>query len=231
MISITDSLSSLECTQDPDVIALESLNSAIPASPYAAEIKDARSLVAPPLSELKSKEVRLGPKTHKHTLVLDIDNTLVFTTVCPKLKTGVIQYMITSRPYTDELLEKMSLSYEIVLFTAGNEEYAETIRNYLDPEGRLIKKAIGGEHCVNTQEGYYVKDLRIFTDRQLSDIIIVDDRIVSFAFQLENGVPVTSFDGVKDDEELKLLIDYLELIKDEPDIRRANKEKIALVSA
>jgi CTD small phosphatase-like protein 2 len=39
----------------------------------------------------------------------------------------------------------------------------------------------------------YVKDLRILKDRDLKDIIVVDNSIISFAFNLDNGVPIKSF--------------------------------------
>lgn len=39
----------------------------------------------------------------------------------------------------------------------------------------------------------YVKDLRIIEDRNLQDIILVDNSIVSFAFNLDNGVPISAF--------------------------------------
>jgi TFIIF-interacting CTD phosphatase-like protein len=43
--------------------------------------------------------------------------------------------------------------------------------------------------------GIYVKDLRIIADRDLKDIIIVDNSIISFAFNLSNGVPISAFTG------------------------------------
>jgi len=38
-----------------------------------------------------------------------------------------------------------------------------------------------------------VKDLRIIDDRALEDMVIVDNSILSFAAQLDNGVPICSF--------------------------------------
>lgn len=37
-----------------------------------------------------------------------------------------------------------------------------------------------------TQEGYYVKDLRIISHRDIKDIVIVDNLAYSFAFQVLN---------------------------------------------
>jgi len=40
-----------------------------------------------------------------------------------------------------------------------------------------------------------VKDLRIIEDRDAANMIIVDNSIISFAWNLENGIPISSFVG------------------------------------
>jgi hypothetical protein len=50
----------------------------------------------------------------------------------------------------------------------------------------------------------FVKDLRIFGGVPLSDILIVDNYIYSFAYHLENGIPVTSYYG-NDSEDIELV--------------------------
>lgn len=67
--------------------------------------------------------------------------------------------------------------------------------------------------------GIYVKDLRIIADWDLKEIIIVDNSIISFAFNLSNGVPISSFTGQKNDEELLYMVSLLEEIYSFPDIR------------
>ena len=47
-----------------------------------------------------------------------------------------------------------------------------------------------------------VKDLSIFKDVQIENILIVDNNIYSFAFHLENGIPILGYMGGKDDVEL-----------------------------
>ena len=62
-----------------------------------------------------------------------------------------------------------------------------------------------------TSEGYYVKDLRIFKPEQfkLSDIVIVDNSVYSFAFHIDNGIPIVPVYDDKSDEEMLHLIYYL----------------------
>ena len=65
----------------------------------------------------------------------------------------------------------------------------------------------------------YVKDLAIIADRNLKDVIIVDNSIISFAFNLQNGIPIKAFLGDKNDEELLFMVTYLEELFSKPDVR------------
>jgi len=76
---------------------------------------------------------------------------------------------------------------------------------------------------------FYVKDLRIIGDRKLEDMVIVDNSIVAFAFNLDNGVPINDFRGdVPMDEELIYMTSYLEDIYHFDDIREANIKNFRL---
>ena len=68
-------------------------------------------------------------------------------------------------------------------------------------------------------DGLYVKDLRVFKDRDLKDIVLVDNSIVSFAFNFDNGVPISPFLWQKNDEELLYMVSYLEEVYSYHDIR------------
>ena len=74
--------------------------------------------------------------------------------------------------------------YELCVFTAGEQDYADAILNYIDPNRSLIKHRLYRQHCVKPDNGVYVKDLSIIADRNLKDVIIVDNSIISFAFNL-----------------------------------------------
>ena len=50
----------------------------------------------------------------------------------------------------------------------------------------------------NTYSNTYVKDLQLLLNgRDLKDIIIIDDKMSSYAAQLENGIPITRWQGNK----------------------------------
>lgn len=74
----------------------------------------------------------------------------------------------------------------------------------------------------------YVKDLRVIQNVSLRDMIIIDNSVLSFAFQLDNGIPILPYYDNKDDVELKFLTNYLNGIADYPDLRKENKKLIKL---
>ena len=62
-------------------------------------------------------------------------------------------------------------------------------------------------------------------DRKKEDMIIVDNSILSFAFNLDNGVPINSYNGTEqDDKELLYLISFLEEAYKEKDVRTTIKQ-------
>lgn len=55
--------------------------------------------------------------------------------------------------------------------------------DYLDPTDEYIDHRLFREHCFQTAEGMYVKDLRVL-NRDLKDVALVDNAAYSYAFQL-----------------------------------------------
>jgi len=64
----------------------------------------------------------------------------------------------------------------------------------------------------------------VFKNRDLKDLIIVDNAVYSFGAQLANGVPITPFKDDKEDREFEYLQNYLNILKDYDDMRELNKE-------
>jgi CTD small phosphatase-like protein 2 len=58
--------------------------------------------------------------------------------------------------------------------------------------------------------------LSIFSgpDIHLDNILLIDNSISAFAFNLENGIPIQNFYGDKNDTALKLVCGYLDYIKE-----------------
>jgi len=98
------------------------------------------------------------------------------------------------------------------------------VLDHLDPTHTLIKHRLFREHCMVTEQGIFIKDLRIFVDRKPENLILVDNALYSFAFQIENGVPIIPFYDNKQDKELLSLKLYLEKAKEARDFRESNRK-------
>ena len=143
----------------------------------------------------------------QYTLVLDLDETLIHFKPNPNNEeSGTIKI----RPFLMEFLEKIKDYYELVVFTAATQEYADPIINALDPnqkyfdfEHRLYRK-----HTIIIDNDF-VKDLSKL-GRDMSRIIIVDNMEQNYKLQKNNGITIRPFWG-KDNEDtaLKDLLDIL----------------------
>jgi CTD small phosphatase-like protein 2 len=68
---------------------------------------------------------------YRYTLVLDLDETLVHFDQNRRI--------FKVRPLCIQFLEDLSKLYEIVIFTAAHETYANFILDRLDPEKKFIQ--------------------------------------------------------------------------------------------
>ena len=200
-------------------------------------------LQRPTLEEIQALKVEFGTVDRQKTLILDMDETLIHAK--PKIPENEdfegdydivlddddgsqLTFMVKMRPGVVEWLERLAQFYEIAVFTAAERTYATKIIKHFDPNSEYIKHLLSREHCVHVSN-FYVKDLRIISDRKLEDMVIVDNSIVAFAFNLDNGVPINDFRGDEPmDEELIYMTSYLEDIYHYEDIREANIKNFKL---
>lgn len=97
----------------------------------------------------------------------------------------------------------MSYHYEIIIFTAATKCYGEQIRKILDPENKIISHLLDRQFCFNpnnVNKKYnglpYIKDLRRL-NRDLKETILLDNSIYSFWYQINNGIPILSYNKEK----------------------------------
>jgi len=114
-----------------------------------------------------------------------------------------------------------------VAFTASDQQYADAILDHIDPNKELIQYRLYRQHCIETEFGY-LKDLRIIANRNLKDMVLVDNSVLSFILQLENGIPILPFYYDPNDEELLHLLYYLNCIEGSEDVRVNNKDAFGL---
>ena len=133
----------------------------------------------------------------QYTLVMDLDETLVH--YIENEEKG--QYL--SRPYAENFLKEMSKYYEIVIFTAAIQDYADWILDDFDNE-KLISYRLYRQHSIPAGN-YFLKDLSCI-GRDLSKIIIVDNVAENFQLQPDNGILIKSWYDDAEDIALKELM-------------------------
>ena len=133
---------------------------------------------------------------------------------------------INIRPHAREVLKRLAEEFELMIFTASHEAYANAVMDYLDPEG-VVQHRLYRRHCDYIEEGYYVKDMRVL-GRDLSKVVLVDNAAYSYAFQVNNGIPILPYYEGEHDFELKALQEYLLSLKGCQDVRTRNAEYFKL---
>ena len=118
--------------------------------------------------------------------------------------------------------------FELIVFTASIAPYADAVVKELDPESKYISYVLDRSYCLETKNRFHIKDLRIIKNRDLKNMIIVDNLIHSFGFQIDNGVPILDWRGDRNDQELKFLMKYLLEAKQYDDVREYNRVKLKL---
>ena len=182
----------------------------------------------------------------KRICVFDLDETIVHCVGSIKNKKpsdyqNVIKVLLPSkiavdvglnvRPNWKESIKKISEKYYIVVYTASHNSYADSVLNFLDPENEIFEYRLYRKDCIESNVNgtkFYVKDLDIFQNFNLKDIIIIDNSVLSFAYHLENGIPIVPYYDSKEDSELPILASYLENIFNYEDLREANKIHIKM---
>ena len=212
----------------PDIMTQAKLsylnNFILPINPHESSLTPSNHS-----NKLNNKEeLLLPPKSeeflNKKTLILDLDETLVHSSFSPFEKNDIIlevdfegimyNIYVLVRPFAEEFLINMSKYFEIAIFTASISKYASPLLDILD-KGKNIKFRLFRDHCTYIN-GIFIKDLKRL-NRDLKDIIIVDNSPLAYAFDSENGLPIKTWYEDPDDKELKKiepLLIFLSKIKD-----------------
>ena len=137
------------------------------------------------------------------TLVIDLDETLIHSLakggrmssghmVEVKLNTTVgfggatlgpqhpILYYVHKRPHCDKFLRKVCDWYNLVVFTASVQEYADPVIDWLEQERKYFSGRYYRQHCT-FRNGAYIKDLSS-VEPDLSKVMILDNSPLSYIF-------------------------------------------------
>lgn len=132
----------------------------------------------------------MNPTGPQYTLVLDLDETLIHN-----VEYGNDSYFLV-RPGCVQFIEQMAKHYEIVIFTAALQEYADQVIDQIDI-GKNIKYRLYRQHT--SQNGpFLVKDLSLL-GRDIQKTIIIDNISDNFILQPENGIFISTwYDDMND---------------------------------
>ena len=182
-----------------------------------------------------------GNSSKKKIALFDLDETLVHCTkdkkglngdsVNIKLPTNkVVNVGLNIRPHWKEALDLIKNHYHIVVYTASHQSYADAVLDYLDKDNKYFQYRLYRNHCVQCDvDGikFYVKDLDTLNEKyNLKDVVLIDNSVLSFAYHLNNGIPIVPFIEQKDDTQLLMLAYYLVSIANFDDLTKENKKHI-----
>jgi Dullard-like phosphatase family protein len=158
----------------------------------------------PPMMADLEKVPKLPPNPDPgaYTLVLDLDETLVHYFEM----NGVGNYGI--RPGMFEFLQKMnSIGYELVIFTAATQDYADWVIDQIDPD-RFIHHRLYRQHALPWGP-LFAKDLSRL-GRDLDRTLIIDNVQENFMMQPNNGIFIATWYEDPQDTALFELMPMLE---------------------
>ncbi|KAK8273956.1 hypothetical protein V6Z12_D10G041200 [Gossypium hirsutum] len=171
------------------------------------------------------------------TLVLDLDETLVHSTLEPcddadftftvffNMKEHTVY--VKQRPHLHKFLEKVAEMFEVVIFTASQSIYAEQLLDILDPDRKLISRRVYRESCIFS-DGSYTKDLTVL-GVDLAKVAIIDNSPQVYRLQVNNGIPIKSWFDDPSDCALISLLPFLETLVDIDDVRPVIAKKFVMI--
>jgi Dullard-like phosphatase family protein len=140
--------------------------------------------------------------------------------------------LVHERPHLHEFLEAVSSKYETHVFTAAMEVYAKPVLDTLDPKGTIFTKCWYRESCVmDSNVGAYVKDLDFEWGDRLKRTVLVDNNPMSFLANPSNGILVSSFYNDPHDTTLPAVLNLLEELNEEEDVRPMLESRFGLKQA
>lgn len=127
--NISSSDHKLSTNQKYKTNSSSSLSKSAASRLYETELCKIREFDMPKFEDLHDKLIFLGTKVKKYTLVLDLDNTMVFCKLERASENSTLKssLSIEIRPYAIQMLKDLEPFFEIVVFTAADEEYANIV--------------------------------------------------------------------------------------------------------
>lgn len=160
------------------------------------------------------------------TVVLDMDETLLHSTVLGEVSTDVAYDSIVEdmskentfgvqvRPRARAFLEFCASHFELVVFTAAAKEYAQPVLDWLIPE-HIHAHRLYRDSCLEVG-GTFVKPIDTL-GRDLCRVVLVDNNMCCMLSSPDNGLLIPSFYGGSTDtaiEHVANILTYLHICDD-----------------
>ncbi|NOT63789.1 MAG: HAD family hydrolase [Acidobacteria bacterium] len=169
----------------------------------------------------------------KKLLVLDLDETLFFASEARLAQAEdfvVGDYFVYLRPQVKTFLLFCQTHFDVAVWTASTESYAAEMIARLFANSTTLRFVWGRKRCTyrydaERQEQYWIKDLKKVRrlGYDLANVIAIDDTTRNWERTYGNVVAVKRFVGEADDDELRLLISYLDELRQVEDVRTIEK--------
>ncbi|KAM0272864.1 hypothetical protein ACHAQH_008550 [Verticillium albo-atrum] len=242
----TQSASAQAKRSDGTLVADISAQLKSPTSPAGALTKYPRTPAPPrpliPRRQPSYLNIEPADRKYQKTLILDLDETLIHSmSKGGRMSTGhmvevrlnqtyvgaggqtslgpqhPILYWVNKRPYCDDFLRRVCKWYNLVVFTASVQEYADPVIDWLESERKFFSARYYRQHCTFRQ-GAFIKDLSS-VEPDLSRVMILDNSPLSYMFHQDNAIPIQGWINDPTDNDLLHLVPLLEGLQYVSDVR------------
>jgi RNA polymerase II subunit A small phosphatase-like protein len=181
---------------------------------------------------------------NKTLLILDLDETLVYATRTPLDRPADFQvppYQVYKRPFLKEFIHHVRQHFFLAVWSSASDDYVHEMAVQIFGEETPLDFVWGRSRCtyqmnprfdeyrnfVRDHQNHtpYLKTLKKVKNQgyRLERILMVDDTPQKLIRNYGNAIYIREFQGEPNDEELRLLWKYLELLKDEENVRTIEK--------
>lgn len=180
----------------------------------------------------------------KILLILDLDETLIYASRDQLNRQADFRlgtYHVYKRPSLDQFIEYVRKEFLVAVWSSASDDYVAEVVETIFPDENYLEFVWGRSRCVQKrnlqidEQGYFsddyyahyhfVKPLKKVKRRgfDLDRILILDDSPHKSQNNYGNAIYPRAFVGDIDDNELELMMIYLDHLKDKKNLRRVEK--------
>lgn len=166
-------------------------------------------------------------------LILDLDETLLHATSQSLARPAdfcVASYHIYRRPNLVNFLAFARRRFQVAVWSSSTPLYVKQVLHHILPANYPLVFAWGRDRCTRCldyelQEIIWIKDLKKVKKQgfPLSSVLMVDDTPQKLSRQYGNLVRVKPFEGDEADDELLMLMTYLDQLSGVDNVRTVEK--------